>query len=334
MNEHEHQARPLDAPEPVGTSPADSPVAVGARLRAAREATGLPRDEFARRAHMPTAVLVDLEEGRFERLGAAVYVRGYLRSAARAAGVPEAELAPARLAEPDTAMLQVAPRPAPIAPRWLTRYATPVAYALLTAVVMVPLVYLARPSAQQLAQVPSLTPIDSNSASLVASAPFAPPAAPPAEAAGAVVVEGPPAPGPDEADALLAAAPAVEPAIEAPAIAQASDRPSPQQPVMASLAPMPATADGGRAAQRVTLRLRDASWVEFTGSDGRRLEYALLPAGTTREYRLTGRAELRVGNSTGAELSIDGQPVPLPVPAGSKVARVVLGADAAAPATD
>jgi cytoskeleton protein RodZ len=97
---------------------------------------------------------------------------------------------------------------------------------------------------------------------------------------------------------------------------------------------MPSAADDGRGAQRVTLRLRDASWVEFTGSDGRRLEYALLPAGTTREYRLTGRAELRVGNSTGAELSIDGQPVPLPVPAGSKVARVVLGADAAAPATD
>lgn len=333
MNEHEHQARPLDAPEPVGPGAADSPLAVGARLRAAREATGLPRDEFARRAHMPTAVLVDLEEGRFERLGAAVYVRGYLRSAARAAGVPEAELAPARLAEPATATLQVAPRPAPIAPRWLTRYATPVAYALLTAVVMVPLVYLARPSAQQLAQVPSLTPIDSNSDSLVASAPFAPPAAPPAEAAGAVVVEGPPAPaGPVEADALLAAAPAATPSVAAPLAA--ADRASPQQPVMASLAPMPATADGGRGAQRVTLRLRDASWVEFTGSDGRRLEYALLPAGTTREYRLTGRAELRVGNSTGAELSIDGQPVPLPVPAGSKVARVVLGADAAAPATD
>lgn len=331
MNEHEHQPRPLDAPEPVGPGTADSPLAIGARLRAAREATGLPRDEFARRAHMPTAVLADLEEGRFERLGAAVYVRGYLRSAARAAGVPEAELAPAPLAEPATAMLQVAPRPAPIAPRWLTRYATPVAYALLTAVVMVPLVYLARPSAQQLAQVPSLTPIDSNAASLVASAPFAPPAVAPAEAAGAVAVEGPPAPAaPVEADAMLAAAPAPTPAVAAPG----PDRASPQQPVMASLAPMPATADGGRGAQRVTLRLRDASWVEFTGSDGRRLEYALLPAGTTREYRLTGRAELRVGNSTGAELSIDGQPVPLPVPAGSKVARVVLGADAAAPAAD
>jgi cytoskeleton protein RodZ len=334
MNEHEHQARPQDAQEPLeAAAAADTPAAIGDRLRAARQALGLARDEFARKAHMPTAVLADLEEGRFERLGAAVYVRGYLRSAARAAGIPEADLAPARVAEPAAAPLQVAPRPAPMAPRWLTRYATPVAYALLTAVVMVPLVYLARPNAQQLAQVPSLTPIDSSATALIASAPFAPPVSAAQDERRSPAPEGTPAPTSDEPAAVVAQVDA-GPATDAPAVEPQPELRSPPQPVMASLAPMPAATDTVRGAQRVTLRLRDASWVEFTGSDGRRLEYALLPAGTLREYRLTGRAELRVGNSTGAELSIDGQQVPLPVPAGSSVARVVLDANVSAPTAD
>ncbi len=341
MNEHDHPADARDPQLPVdAAAPAtDSPAAIGARLRSIREALGLARDEFARKAHMPTAVLADLEEGRFDRLGASVYVRGYLRSAARTAGVAESELATAHLVETAIAPLQVAPRPAPIAPRWLTRYATPVAYAMLTAVVMVPLVYLARPSPQQIAQAPSLTPIDSSTTSMVASAPFSPPlpqpAAGPGSARAGVDIDPPPvASTPGTVDVLALDPSADLQAIGTPAVVRDLAASTPQQPVMASLTPMPAASEPGAGAQRVTLRLRDASWVEFTDADGRRLEYSLLPAGTTREYRLTGRAELRVGNSTGAELSIDGKPVTLPVPAGSRVARLVLGTDPSAPAAD
>lgn len=305
-------------PADVGAPGAASPDA--ARLREARESTGLARDEFARRAHIPAGVLADLEAGRFDRLGATVFVRGYLRSYARAAGLPDDAFAGLLPASDETPPL-VAQRIAPATPRWVSRYATPVAYALLTGVVMVPLVYLARPTVQQVAQAPSLTPID---AAGVARAPGArldaglgddlrlATASPSTTASDDFV--GPPAPSPG-----LARAAAPTPAAPAP--------------VMASLAPLPQVAEPVLP-RRVTLRLEDDSWVEFTGADGRRLEYALLPAGTVRDYQLQGSAVLMIGNAGAARLTVDGRAVDLrPYSSENDVARVRLG-DGVSPASD
>lgn len=288
---------------------------VGRRLRDAREAVGLARDEFARRAHIPMAVLADLEEDRGERLGAQVFVRGYLRSAARAAGLADDAFLDAMPKPSETAPPLVAQRIGPTTPRWVTRYATPVAYALLTAVVMVPLVYLARPN---VVQAPSLTSIDG-------------------VAQGSALPSGPvdfaqPAPR----DPMTPDQPADVIAIGPPAAFEgaggASNVGSPA-PVMASLAPLPqsGTAPGQR---RVTLRLDAASWVEFTGADGSRLEYALLPAGTRREYQVSGSAELRIGNASAAQLTVDGRGIDLaPLSSPNDVARVQLG-DPPTPAAD
>lgn len=290
-----------------GTAAAPS---LGGRLRAAREAVGLARDEFARRSHIPAAVLADLEDDRGDRLGAAVFVRGYLRSAARAAGLADDAFLDAVPTATEQVPPLVAQRIGPATPRWVTRYATPVAYALLTAVVMVPLVYLARPNVGQIAQAPSLTSIDGTTR---ASSLSTDPAALSAPATGRPLQPT----APDAGTSVDAPAP------PAPPVA-ASTLGSPG-PVMASLAPLP-QAGGPQGQRRVTLRLAAASWVEFTGADGSRLEYALLPAGTQRDYELSGSAELRIGNASAAQLTVDGRAVDLaPFSSSNDVARVQLG---------
>lgn len=60
----------------------------GQRLRTAREAAGLSIQDVAGRLKMPARVVESLEAEDWERLGAAVFVRGQLRSYARLLGLP------------------------------------------------------------------------------------------------------------------------------------------------------------------------------------------------------------------------------------------------------
>nr|HET7858246.1 RodZ domain-containing protein [Caldimonas sp.] len=115
--------------------------------------------------------------------------------------------------------------------------------------------------------------------------------------------------------------------------ATAAPVPTPVRPVMASMAPLPESpvetpvqAAAPLAGRKVVLHLAQPSWVELTGAEGRRIEYALLPAGTVREYTIAGSANLRIGNSRGATLSVDGTAVDLAAHSRSNVARVELGA--------
>jgi cytoskeleton protein RodZ len=99
---------------------------------------------------------------------------------------------------------------------------------------------------------------------------------------------------------------------------------------MASMTPMPEPVAAAGDARQVTLKLTQASWVEFIGSDGRRLEFALLPAGTSRDYQLAGKADLRIGNVRGATLSVDGRAVDLGQFARGNIAQVTIGDEALA----
>ena len=60
---------------------------VGQRLRKAREAAGLSREDVAARLKMPARVVQSLEEEDWSRLGAPVFVRGQLRSYSRLLGL-------------------------------------------------------------------------------------------------------------------------------------------------------------------------------------------------------------------------------------------------------
>lgn len=66
----------------------------GLRLRQAREAAGLSVSEVAAKMRVPVRVVRSLEAGEWDRLGAAVFLRGKLRSYAIAVGLPPDALQP------------------------------------------------------------------------------------------------------------------------------------------------------------------------------------------------------------------------------------------------
>jgi hypothetical protein len=64
-------------------------VSLGQRLRQSREARGLSQQQVAEQLHLPLAVIIALEDERFEQLGAPIYVRGHLRSYLRLLELPQ-----------------------------------------------------------------------------------------------------------------------------------------------------------------------------------------------------------------------------------------------------
>lgn len=65
---------------------------VGARLRRERELRQLSLEELAQTTRIPIKMLQNLEENRFEALPGEVFTRGFIKSYARALGVPEEPL--------------------------------------------------------------------------------------------------------------------------------------------------------------------------------------------------------------------------------------------------
>lgn len=66
---------------------------IGNDLRRERELRHLSLEELAQTTRIPIRNLILLEEGRFDDLPGDVFVRGFLRSYARAVGVDEIEIA-------------------------------------------------------------------------------------------------------------------------------------------------------------------------------------------------------------------------------------------------
>lgn len=298
--------------------PLDAATSVGMRLRAARNAAGLSLEDVARSSRIGVAILGAIESDDLSSLGAPIYARGYLRAYARAVGLPEAAVAGALEARAVQPPALVATQRTSRTHYLASRYAPPLAYALLTLVVLVPLVMSLRPALTPAPVAsPVLQPIDGSSLELGVPARSEPMA--PANAAIAAPVA---------ASATAPAAPAPAPA---PATEVGPPAPEPQRPVMASMASMPETsAPPTLASKHVVLRLSQQSWVELTGAAGQRIEYGLLPAGTVREYQISGDANLRIGNVRGATLQIDGAPVDLALHTAGNVARVSVGDDPAA----
>lgn len=268
---------------------------VGSRLRAAREARGLTREALASLARIPLSAIDHIEADRLDAIGAPVYVRGFLKSYARAVGVPEVVVLSAiRDLEENEPPLVVA-NPASVGDRLAARYKNPMIYALLTLVVVVPLVFLATPKGQR-APEQAFAPLDAG----------------PATTGRASV----------DVDANAAAASDGAPS-DAPARAPAL----PPAPVMASMAPIasPFVASRPAGGRTLVLEVTEASWIELTTTDGRRLEWAQLPAGTVREYVVDGGADLVVGNVPGVKATLNGRVVDLNAVANRNVARLRVG---------
>ena len=69
--------------------------------------------------------------------------------------------------------------------------------------------------------------------------------------------------------------------------------------------------DAGTGSHSVSLNLTAASWVEVVDADGTRLKYGRLPAGSNKVYHSDKPLDVRIGNASGAQVSIDGQSVGL-----------------------
>lgn len=280
-----------------GSSNDQSP-SFGSRLRAAREARGLDIDACAHTLKLPARVLRQLESSQREGIDYAVYLASYITKYARHLGVDEesiqAELASLKRAEPTL----VATGGMSHSRYLLERYATAATYVVLTAVIVVPMVWLGvRGTLDR--DLSHLAPLDAT--------PVAQQDAPAHVAS-------------NSANAAVATA----------TRKAASTPPVEEQPLLASMAPFPGLDSGSLTAAKpetvvptpapaaavpgghsVSLTLAEASWVEVVAADGSRLEYGLLPAGTSKTWNSAQPLDVRIGNAGSAKVSIDGQPLPL-----------------------
>lgn len=114
------------------------PAGCGIRLRNAREAAGLQLEDVATRLKMPVRVVQALENDDWERAGAAVFVRGQLRSYAKLLGIridDVIEMAGVRQIEPSDIVSHVHTPPLQ---RLFEQTARRLVYVVMTAVIVVP----------------------------------------------------------------------------------------------------------------------------------------------------------------------------------------------------
>ena len=302
----------------------------GQRLRVAREGMNLSRNEVAQRLKLPLRLIARLEDDDYAGIDQGVYLRGYLSSYARIVGIPTVAADTVASANVRTAPL-VATGQTSRSRYLFDRYSVSATYLILTALIVVPAVWLATHGGleQNLVRTTSL-----DSPTSIQVPPISQQATDPDSGEGATTV------------------PATEttepPVAEASTIASATEPPKQEQmPVVASMAPFttqsatPAATQETSAAHTtgahsMALKLTAASWVEIVGTDGSKLEYGILPAGAERTYASDGPLSVRLGNAEGAEVSVDGKVVDLSPFRHANVARLrVFGTNGAeAPPTE
>jgi cytoskeleton protein RodZ len=283
----------------------------GSRLRAAREARGYTVEACGQALRLPTRLIRQLEAGEYGGIDYQVYLAGYLTKYGRYVGVDEeaiqVELARMTPRQPELVVTGGVSHSRYL----LERYVTAATYVVLTAVIVVPMVWLGvRGTLDR--DMARLAPLD--------AAPVAQQDAPaPSSSTGlvATTTESKPAP---------AAEPRAEdqqPLLASMAMFPPLDHSASKSPLVTATAPASATdpANNGVGAHGLTLSLPSASWVEVTASDGSRLEYGILPAGTQKSYRSDKTLDVRIGNAAGAQATIDGQPVEIDTFRRANVAR-------------
>ena len=265
---------------------------LGQRLAAARETLGWSAADVASRMRLPVHIVRTIESDDFQKIGAGIYLRGYLTNYARLVGVPTQ-------AVDDVLQQHTAAPPQLVASgrishsRYLfDRYSGAALYVVLTGVIFVPLVMFAMNMGSDVGA--RLLPLDTPSSTTSLAA-----------ADGAAQTKG----GPDAGN--IGSQPLPLPG-EAAASASSSASAATDSPLMASFTPMAAPARAPVAApepagQTLRMTLNETSWVEIVDADGKRLEFGILPAGSERTYASDRPLDVRIGNTTGARLEVNGQ---------------------------
>lgn len=272
-------------------------VSFGSRLHAAREAQGLDLEACAHTLKLPARVLRQLERDQYDGIDSKIYLGSYINKYGRHLGINEASI--------QVELDRIKQIEAPLIATGgishsrflLDRYATAATYVVLTAVIVVPMIWLGvRGTLDR--DLSHLAPLD--------AAPVAQLEAPATQAAAAAGHTGdliplipPKATPPQEQDQPLLASMAPFPNLEGASL-------SPAKPA----APPPVADTGaGAGGHSLSLSLSAASWVEVIQADGTRLEYGLLSAGSNKTYHSDQPLDVRIGNVSGAQVSIDGKSV-------------------------
>jgi len=231
---------------------------LGRRLKEARLSMALGTDDIAQRLHLPLATVADLEAGRSQRIGTAVYLKGFLRSYLRTVALPEEWADQAMAASAPVETPHILPAAGAVARRvpWIERYKWAASYVVGTALALTAVHWL-------VSNTPQLGFPDTPR--VADSAPQRPLAVPPAAATSASTEAAPSLPlGP-----VLDAAPAIEE----------------ESPVMASLNPFRVPGEARLASTSVlTLSFDQDSWVEVRDSTGAKLAYQVVRAGDQRSF--------------------------------------------------
>jgi cytoskeleton protein RodZ len=259
-------------------------VALGHHLVAAREQRGWTRAEVASRLRLPVKLVERLECDDYAGMSDGVFLRGYLASYARLVGVPVEQAT--RVAQSHARTVPLVATGTISRTRYLfERYSVSATYLALTAIIVVPAVWLATHGGLEQNLVRT-TPLD-----------------PPSHATSS----------PSTTNIAVPVEPAAESRVgDVPA----QSTPPEQAPVIASMAPFPAaparapepeappSANAGE--HKVKLKLAQQSWVEIVAADGRKLEYSMLAAGSEHVYQSDSVVTVRIGNVQGAQLDVDG----------------------------
>jgi cytoskeleton protein RodZ len=244
-----------------------------------------------------------------------VFLRGYLASYARLVGLPVEQAT--RVAAANTRAAPLVATGTISRSRYLfERYSVSATYLALTAIIVVPAVWLATHGGleQNLVRTTPLDPPAQSTSATTTSLPIA--------------LQGGTETAQDSA-ATAANTQVLEPAAAAsheqtPVVASMTPFPAPQAAKPEQAAPLPAAGEGAHV---VKLKLAQQSWVEITAADGRKVEYNMLAAGSEHSYRSDGPLSVRIGNVQGAEVSVDGSAIDLAPFQRGNVAHVKLLAD-------
>ncbi len=270
---------------------------IGAELAAARQRCGLSLAQCAERLSMPGQVLRRLESGALSPLDSGVFLRGHLRAYGSLLGIDRATLDEyVRCLAPEAPPALLASGRAPSSRYVLERYLRAASYIVLTVALAAQLVYFATHTDSMRGRV-HLQAIDS------APVPLVPRAHAATTARGSAV---------------------------AVILPPAASQPQPQQPLLSTMTPFlshdaesVASAPAPAGTSTLTLELSAPSWVEVTGADGKRLEYALLQPGS---YSWQGSSlRVLIGDAAAASVRVDGKPFVLDDVSASNVARFSIG---------
>ncbi|MFC5525884.1 helix-turn-helix domain-containing protein [Rhodanobacter ginsengisoli] len=266
----------------------------GSRLHAAREARGLDLEACANTLKLPARVLRQLERDQYDGIDSKVYLGSYISKYGRYLGIDQASLQVEldRLRQIEAPL--VATGGISHSRFLLDRYATAATYVVLTLVIAVPTVWFGVRSTLD-RDLSHLAPLDATPVAQSDSS---------ASKVGENIDRQNDKVVPQESSKAAPAADQNQPlmASMAPFPSMGNDVVPPSKPVVS-----PAT-DNGAGNHALSLSLTAASWVEVTEADGTRLEYGLLSAGSNKTYHSDQPLDVRIGNVSGATVSIDGRP--------------------------